>query len=256
MREKQIDAPIQKIWFRGYLSGSFLEDTTNPGKTLVESLNIVKISIQKQTKNGNIPLLLPIGLGSVAEICSNQEGHINAVSSRDPQGITVEGCIELSSEGAISSSDGKFLLLSLEYQQEKNWDIELYGIEFPVITNSYTQYKQLKVNANTQKTISLIGKDVLALPRDNFQQIDIVFSDRTVTFKEDIKVITQAIENLVANVVVIHAADDNLPSVPLHSSQSYYDGLLYHTIGIRGAIEAKVLYSADSTVITTETVNI
>lgn len=260
IKEKQIDAPISKIWIKGNIKVNGIKFTSNPGLKIIDALNNALISIQKQTANGNVPLLLPIGLGSIAEICSNQEGHLNCFMNDYPadgtgdRNVSFELQIELSRVGALRASDGKFILLSLDMSASEITELDIYGVEFPVQTETYTSYKQLKVNANTQKSINVIGKDVISLPRTGFQQLDIIYPDRTVTFKEDIKVITQSIENMVLNYVSVYNDLENNPgAVPSNCyAQTYFDGVKYHTIGLQGAIEVKVLYNCDTMLITSE----
>ena len=251
IKEKQIDAPIQKLWFSGNMLLAGLITSDNPMASIISQLDMAKLSIQKQTSNGNIPLLLPIGLGSIAEICSNQEGHLNCMFTHQNGWLTFECTVDLSASNAIDSGDGKFLLLSLDMAGSAIDKIEVYGLDLPIVGNGFTRYNQLKVNANTQKSINVVGKDVIALPRTGFSQIDIVFPNRTVTYKKDIKAICQAIENVVANYVT--RLNDYAGETPVSVyAQTYFDGVNYYTIGVQDAIEVRVLYTADTTVITTE----
>jgi hypothetical protein len=251
VREKQIDAPIQKLWIKATLTTDFFKNSNHPLMSTMLFLNDIKISIEKQTPNGNDPMLLPIGLGTIGEICSNNEGHFNVKATETS--ATVEMSIDLASGNAVHSADGKFLLLTVDTSTSTiPVTLEIYGVEFPVISSNYTEYKQLKVSANTQKSISLIGKDILSIPRDNFISMDIVFPDRTVTYKDDIKAITQAIENLCGNYVYLDTTPEAGDINARMFAQSCFDGITRHTIGILGAIEAKLLYSADCTIVLTE----
>ena len=58
----------------------------------------------------------------------------------------------------IIVSSLKFLLLSIDALNSKIEALQVYGVEFPVVTDSFTAYKQHKVQANTVKCISEIGR--------------------------------------------------------------------------------------------------
>lgn len=260
IKEKQIDAPIQKLFIVGSipLPKFGMETNRNVGLAIVQLLDEAKLSIEKQTPQGNEPLLLPIGLGSIAEICSNSEGHLNCRQDIWANKLFFELTIELSGHAALESRDGHFLLLSVDMADSSIDSLEVYGVEFPVVGKTYTSYKQMKVNGNTVKSVNLVGKDILALPRKNFVSVDLIYPDHTVTYKKDIKAICQAVENLVMNFV---AVDDSLMNLTPESSQvanpnsqTYFDGIQFYTLGVTGVIEARVVYTEDSSIITTEEV--
>lgn len=252
IKEKQIDAPIQKLYIKGSIPVD-ANGSSNMGKSLLNELNKMKISLQKQTTNGNKQILLPIGMGSVAEICANAEGHINSKYSSYWKSFDFELTIELSSHGAINSTQGEFLLLSIDTVDSLCSNLDVYGVEIPVITDSYNKYEQLRVQANTTKSINLLGKELLALPRDGFFQIDLVFADRTTSYKQDIKAIPQAIENMILNHVTVDT-DMGAGSIASSYAQTYFDGVAYYTIGVANCIEAKVTYTTEATIITVESV--
>lgn len=223
IREKQIDAPIQKLYFRGIIDGQASAGFLNPMADVIKQLNYVKISISKQTPNGTEQILLPIGLGSIAEICSNTEGHINVKNIKSLKTgkyvLSFECTVELSAGCAIDSKDGKFLLLTIDMKDSNVSNLDVYGLDYPVVGNEYIAYKQLKCQANATKSVNLIGKNVLALPRRNFVSIDLVYSDgstRTCTYKDDIKAITQCVENLCANYIQGVETATNEVEGPLH----------------------------------------
>jgi len=252
IREHQIDSNIQKLYFIIKTSLD-VAGAANPLKTLTEQLANLKLSISKQTNEGNEPLILPIPIMEMAEICSNVEGHINVVHVTDAMDgfiVETECTVDLSNYGAVDLQNG-FLLLTLDASTvfDDTITCEVYGIESPVKSPYYTEYKQLKVNADTLKSVSLVGKSTLSIPRAKFEQIDIVFPDRTVTYKKDIKAICQAVENVIGNFVSV-----DMGGIAANvKAQTYFDGINFYTIGVSQAIEAKILYSGDTKIIVTET---
>jgi hypothetical protein len=265
IKEKQIDAPVQKLYIVGHLNDEVIREHSNPGLYIVGLLDKALLSIQRQTPNGAVHMLSPMGIGSLAEICSNQEGHINLkykASEIQAYRLDFELIIDLSAYNAVKLTGGDFMLLSLDLSQSVIENIEVYGVESPVIGSAFTKYTQHKVNEDTIKSISLVGVNTLALPRTGFEQLDLIFPDRTVTYKKDIKAIMNCIENVVCNYVALNLDENHngevYPTVGLNpgcAAQTYYDGIQYYTLGVAGAIEAKVLYTQDSKLVTVQTIN-
>ena len=256
LKDVQIDSSICKLFVViEYTDKNLNRPNINPMRfKILPALDKIKLSVERQTENGTENILMPMGLGTLGEIAANMEGHINSICYiAGNTGINVEMQIPIA-PASLSADAGKYLLLSLdtsefEFEDLKIW---LYSLEVPVLTRNHVEYRQHKVIANTIKTLSTRDLDLVSFPRKDFQSVDFVYPNKTVTYKGvELKAIPQGVENLIANYVAVLNGEVDELRIELHS-QSYYDGINYHTIRTKGMSEIRVLYSDDANIITTQ----
>ena len=194
---------------------------------------------------------------ALGEISSNKEGHIGVKAFTNKAGCNVDLAFQVSPASLVAGA-GEFLLLTVDTsafaQSDLNGDV--WAVELPNQTTVHTEYKQHKANANTTKVLSMSGVDIISLPKANLVQFDVVYPERTVTFKYDIKCVVRAVENLIMNCVVMHgynldtSAEEGEKGVVFSNAQTYFDDVEYYTLGVNGALEVRALYSEDSPIYT------
>ena len=263
IKELQIDSSVHKLYLWMEFTFDELKNNNNPGNAIVKELDKIKVSLQRQTPNGAEHILMPTGLGVLGEISSNKEGHIGVKAYLGKAGCNVDVAFQVSPASLVAGS-GEFLLLTVDTSEFEKADLngEVYAVELPNQTTVHTEYKQHKANANTTKVLSMSGVDILSLPKKNFQQLDVVYPERTITFKGDIQCVMRSVENLILNCMVMHtyfvdgqqssetAEANPKPLLTFSNSQTYFDSVENYTLGVNGALEVRVLYSEDSPIYT------
>ena len=200
--------------------------------TALEDVN-VKVDLQKKDGQGSFSLIPEkMNLAEVAEAYSNSvhDGRFEA-DTKANGAIRALFTVEIGLDGSLSMTDQDTLIVNVE-GMSANQTLNVFAMDFPVITQTAIKSTAIRFDQDTEQGVTLTGAYVLAIPKADFQKIQIFYPNGKVW-----ELNSTEMESVIKEGNGVQAIIDGI---------AFTGGYKFYLMNVADAVSAKLTMSNDT----------